>query len=94
MKVIRGDLVKLALDGRFELIIDGCNRQCVTGSGIARMIKQTFPEAYKAGEATPKGSRDKPRSLSTATVERSGRKISIVSGCAHSTARSRCPGGL
>jgi O-acetyl-ADP-ribose deacetylase (regulator of RNase III) len=80
MKVIRGDLVKLALDGRFEVIIHGCNCQCVMGAGIARMIKQTFPEAYKADLATPKGLRDKLGSLSAATVERSGRKISIVNG--------------
>jgi O-acetyl-ADP-ribose deacetylase (regulator of RNase III) len=80
MKVIRGDLVKLALDGRFEVIIHGCNCQCVMGAGIARTIKQTFPEAYKADSATPKGSRDKLGSLSTATVDRNGRRISIVNG--------------
>ncbi|MBO0756783.1 MAG: macro domain-containing protein [Bradyrhizobiaceae bacterium] len=80
MKVIRGDLVKLALDGRFEVIIHGCNCQCVMGAGIARTIKQTFPEAYKADVETPKGSREKLGSLSTVTVERGGRKISIVNG--------------
>ena len=80
MKVIRGDLVKLALDGRFEVIIHGCNCQCVMGAGIARIVKQTFPEAYKADLATPKGVRDKLGSLSSATVERGGRKISIVNG--------------
>src|SRR5262245_29107160 len=47
MKVVRGDLVKLALDGRFEVIIHGCNCQCEMGAGIAKVIKQTFPEAYK-----------------------------------------------
>jgi hypothetical protein len=55
MKLIRGDLVKLALDSRFEVIIHGGNYQCVMGAGIARTIKHTFPEAYKADEAGPKG---------------------------------------
>jgi O-acetyl-ADP-ribose deacetylase (regulator of RNase III) len=44
MKVVRGDLVKLALDGRFEVIIYGCNCQPVMDAGIAKAIKQAFPE--------------------------------------------------
>jgi O-acetyl-ADP-ribose deacetylase (regulator of RNase III) len=78
VKVVRGDLVKLALGGHFEVIIHGCNCQCVMGAGIAKAIKQAFPEAYKADHATPKGSRAKLGSLSTATVERSGRKVTII----------------
>src|SRR5262245_10443726 len=42
MKVIRGDLVMLALDGRFEVIIHGCNCQCAMGAGIAKTIKEAF----------------------------------------------------
>ena len=80
MKVIRGDLVKLALDGRFEVIVHGCNCQCAMGAGIAKTIKQVFPEAYKADLATAKGSRAKLGSLSAATVERKGRKLTIVNG--------------
>jgi O-acetyl-ADP-ribose deacetylase (regulator of RNase III) len=80
MKVVRGDLVKLALDGRFEVIIHGCNCQCVMGAGIAKAIKQAFPEAYNADKATVKGSRTKLGSLSTVTVERGDRRITIVNG--------------
>jgi O-acetyl-ADP-ribose deacetylase (regulator of RNase III) len=78
MKVVRGDLVKLALEGSFEVIIHGCNCQCVMGAGIARAIKQAFPEAYNADKATAKGSRNKLGSLSTVTVERGDRRITIV----------------
>jgi len=80
MKVVRGDLVKLALDGRFEVIIHGCNCQCAMGAGIAKAIKQAFPEAYNADKATPKGSRTKLGSLSTVTIERGERQITIVNG--------------
>jgi O-acetyl-ADP-ribose deacetylase (regulator of RNase III) len=78
MKVVRGDLVKLALDGRFEVIIHGCNCQCAMGAGIAKAIKQAFPEAYNADKATAKGSRTKLGSLSTVAVERGQCKFTIV----------------
>jgi O-acetyl-ADP-ribose deacetylase (regulator of RNase III) len=50
------------------------------GAGIAKTIKQVFPEAYEADLATAKGSRAKLGSLSAATVERNGRKLTIVNG--------------
>lgn len=80
MKVTTGDLIKLALEGQFDVIVHGCNCQCVMGAGIAKTIKQTFPEAYKADLATTKGSREKLGSMSTATVTRGGRQITIVNG--------------
>jgi hypothetical protein len=52
VKVVRGDLVKLAFDGRFDVIIHDCNCQCVMGARIAKAIKQAFTEAYKADQAT------------------------------------------
>jgi O-acetyl-ADP-ribose deacetylase (regulator of RNase III) len=42
MKVIRGALAKLVLDGQFEVIIHGRNCHCMMGAGIARTIKQGF----------------------------------------------------
>jgi len=47
MNVIPGDLLRLALDGRFDVIVHGCNCQCAMGKGIALSIKQQFPEAYE-----------------------------------------------
>jgi O-acetyl-ADP-ribose deacetylase (regulator of RNase III) len=80
MKVMRGDLVKLALDGHFEVIVHRCNCQCAMGAGIAKAIKQAFPEAYKADKATAKGSRTKLGTLSIATIELGNREITIVNG--------------
>ena len=78
MKTIQGDLIKLAIEGSFDVIIHGCNCQCTMGAGIAKSIKAEFPEAFDADLATAKGSRDKLGSLSKAIVERSGRKLTVV----------------
>ena len=80
MKTIQGDLLALALDGTFEVIIHGCNCQCTMGAGIAKAIKAACPEAYQADCQTPKGERSKLGSISSATVQRDGREISIVNG--------------
>ncbi|MGJ4949113.1 macro domain-containing protein [Bradyrhizobium sp. HKCCYLS20291] len=80
MKVIKGDLIRLALDGAFDVIVHGCNCQCNMGAGIAKTIKEIFPEAYAADLTTTKGSRDKLGSISTATVTRGGQQLTIVNG--------------
>ena len=59
MNVVTGDLLRLALDGRFDVIVHGCNCQCAMGKGIALSIKQQFPEAYDADLHTQKGDRAK-----------------------------------
>lgn len=75
---IQGDLIKLALAGKFDVIIHGCNCMCVMGAGIAKSIKDTFPEAYEADCATPKGERSKLGTISTAKVERGGHAFTVV----------------
>ena len=59
MKTIAGDLLALALDGRFDVIVHGCNCQCQMGKGIAASIKKQFPEAYDADLKTAKADRAK-----------------------------------
>src|SRR5262245_11121739 len=80
MKVAEGDLIKLALHGRFDVIVHGCNCQCVMGAGIAKTIKQTFPEAYKADLTTKKGSRAKLGCISAATILSGCNELQIVKG--------------
>jgi O-acetyl-ADP-ribose deacetylase (regulator of RNase III) len=80
MKTVRGDLLKLALDGHFDVIVHGCNCQCVMGAGIALAIRNAFPEAFVADCATSKGDRNKLGAISVASVERSGRSLVIVNG--------------
>lgn len=55
MKEIKGDLLKLAKEGNFDVIAHGCNCFCTMGSGIAKQIKDQFPRAYTADLATRRG---------------------------------------
>lgn len=80
MKVIKGDLLQLAIEGRFDVIVHGCNCQCQMGRGIALTIKQLFPEAYAVDRATAKGDAAKLGTISVAQVSRNGHDLSIVNG--------------
>ncbi len=78
MNGVTGDLLRLALDGRFDVIVHGCNCQCAMGKGIALSIKQQFPEAYEADLRTPKGDRAKLGSTSVAEIERPSARFTVV----------------
>mmetsp|Transcript_48489 Transcript_48489/g.117305 ORF Transcript_48489/g.117305 Transcript_48489/m.117305 type:complete len:196 (+) Transcript_48489:130-717(+) len=65
MKVVHGDLLKLAMNGEFDVIVHGCNCFCQMGAGIARSIRHKFPQAYIEDIQTIKGDKSK---LGTYTV--------------------------
>lgn len=64
LNVVTGDLLQLAREGNFDIIVQGCNCFCTMGSGIARQIREQYPEAYEADCKTIIGDRSK---LGTAT---------------------------
>jgi len=66
MKIIYGDLIKMALEEHFDVIIHGCNSFCNMGAGIARTIRYTFPKAYDADCATKRGDKEKLGTITTA----------------------------
>ncbi len=78
MKEISGDLINLAKDSHFDVIVHGCNCQCAMGAGIAKTIKKEFPEAYNADLKTPKGDRSKLGNISYASIEQEGHQLTIV----------------
>jgi O-acetyl-ADP-ribose deacetylase (regulator of RNase III) len=78
MKEIKGDLIKMALKGDFDVIVHGCNCYCSMGAGLAKGIKTAFPEAYQVDRATEKGSQQKLGTISYITVERNGHQITVV----------------
>ena len=78
MKVIRGDLLELALDGRFDVIVHGCNCMCQMGKGIAQSIKNQFPQAYEADKRTTRGDRGKLGTITTAEIARGDAKFVVV----------------
>lgn len=59
MKEIHGNLLSLAEQGKFDVIIHGCNCFHVMGGGIAYQIKNKFPQAYDADLKTGRGDRSK-----------------------------------
>ena len=89
VKVVEGDLIKLAIEGDFDVIIHGCNCFCTMGAGIAKGIKSEFPEAYKADVNTAKGSREKLGTFSSATVTRNNYEITIINAYTQHNWRGR-----
>lgn len=79
-RVVEGDLIDLALQGTFDVIVHGCNCFCTMGAGIARSIQMQFPEAYAADLMTTKGDRNKLGYFSSATVTENGHNITIING--------------
>lgn len=57
IKEVKGDLLELASVGHFDIIIHGCNCQCMMGAGIAAQIAKTFPKAYDVDIRSGKGFR-------------------------------------
>ena len=55
MKIIKGNLITMALKGDFDVIVHGCNCFNNMGAGIAKDIKRFFPEAYEADLKTKSG---------------------------------------
>jgi len=67
-KVTYGNLIELAKKGHFDVIAHGCNCHCVMGAGIAKTIRDTWPEAYAADCATKKSDRSKMGTYSSAQI--------------------------
>jgi len=78
MKTVEGDLVKLAREGAFDVIVHGCNCYCEMGAGIAKAIREAFPEACEADRETPKGDIGKLGTYSCATVETEWGPLTVV----------------
>lgn len=68
-KVVYGNLISLAESGHFDAIVHGCNCHCNMGAGIAKAIKERWPEAYAADCKTKKGDRSKMGTYSYAEVD-------------------------
>jgi O-acetyl-ADP-ribose deacetylase (regulator of RNase III) len=47
MLIITGNVVKLAMQGRFDVLVHGCNCFGTMGAGVARQIATLWPEALE-----------------------------------------------
>ena len=69
MAAIKGNLIDLAEAGRFDVIVHGCNCFHAMGAGIAKEIRNRYPDAYRADtEYTKKGDKSKLGNYSWAVV--------------------------
>ncbi len=78
MKTVEGNLIELAKNGTFDVIVHGCNCWHVMGGGIALQIKEYFPAAYHADLATKKGDILKLGDYSRAVIPIEGRLLVVV----------------
>lgn len=78
MKTIKGDLVKMAQLGEFELIAHGCNCMCAMGKGIALTIKKAFPKAYEVDCETTAADKEKLGTCSVADCELDKGQVLVV----------------
>lgn len=58
-KTIEGDLIKLAEQGEFDIIVHGCNCFHAMGSGIAKQLADRYPEVEREDQKTKFGDRNK-----------------------------------
>lgn len=77
MKTIVGDLLQLAEEGQFDIIVHGCNCFHLMGAGIAGQIAKQYPQAYQADLETVKGDVCKLGTYSGSYVKRERDETSI-----------------
>lgn len=91
MKTISGDLIKLAKAGHFDVIIHGCNCFCTMGAGIAKFVKESFPEAFAADKATVRGDRTKLGTCTFAEIATESSTLVVVNAYTQFDWRGRGP---
>lgn len=69
MKIINGNIIELAKEGNFDLIVHGCNCEQSMGAGLARQIRLEFPEAYNADLSYNREPEDRLGTISGAKVK-------------------------
>jgi O-acetyl-ADP-ribose deacetylase (regulator of RNase III) len=69
MKTIKGDLIKLAEQGEFDVIVHGCNCFHAMGGGIAKQLADKYPQVEEADRQTEFGDRNKLGSYSRVIIE-------------------------
>jgi O-acetyl-ADP-ribose deacetylase (regulator of RNase III) len=55
LKHVKGNLLDLAEAGEFDIVVQGCNCFNTMGGGIAREIRERYPEVAKVDSETTRG---------------------------------------
>jgi O-acetyl-ADP-ribose deacetylase (regulator of RNase III) len=78
MKTIKGDLIKLAEEGMFDVIIHGCNCFHTMGGGLAKQLADKYPQVEEADKQTEYGDPEKLGYFSVAYVEVNNHTFSVI----------------
>lgn len=78
MKTIKGDLIKLAEQGEFDMIVHGANCFHCMGGGLAKQLATKYPQVLEADKETEYGDREKLGTYSSAVVELNGNIFTVV----------------
>lgn len=91
MKYIEGDLIQLAKNGKFDVIVHGCNCFNTMGAGIAKMIKENFIGAWKADQKTKKGDKSKLGNYTSYIKSQNGKTLRIINAYTQYTYGGKSP---
>lgn len=91
MNILYGDLIDLAKQEHFDVILHGCNCFCTMGKGIALAVKNEFPAAYKADCATIKGDRSKLGSYSSVEIALDNHSLTVVNAYTQYNYKGKAP---
>lgn len=69
MKYVEGDMFKMAEQGLFDFVIQGCNCYNAMGSGVAKTVRDLYKPAYNADLATKEGDLSKLGKFTIATIK-------------------------
>ena len=73
MLITKGNVIDMAEDGHFDVLVHGCNCINAMGAGVARQVKETWPEAFDADTKYCTRSRSMLGTYSAANVRDAGR---------------------
>lgn len=74
---IEGDLITLFEQEIFYVIAHGCNCQCTMGSGIAKKLRDKYPEVYNIDLKTEKGDINKLGNYTAVEINRTNKSGKI-----------------
>ncbi|MCH8553217.1 MAG: macro domain-containing protein [Natronospirillum sp.] len=78
MNKIKGNLITFAMGRNAQVIVHGCNCFNTWGAGLARQMRQQFPDAYAADLATLRGDSAKLGTYSWARCPVPGGSVVVV----------------
>ena len=82
MKEIESDIIKMAKEGYFDMIIQACNCFCRMGRGLAKQVAAEIPDAVRADNLTTPGDINKLGNFTVGIInDYNNKPISKIYNC-------------